>query len=170
MTPWRRMRWLVIAWIVLGWLLMILTATGVLKLPERKEMRVGKVQQTMAVEEPLPVRRRSTPPLSARTKPNAKTASSSKAWHTMIASWYEYGSVTASGERFRPDGLTAAHRELPFGTLLEVCGPSDCVVVRINDRGPFVRGRDLDLSRGAARRIGILEDGVAQVRVRMVNR
>jgi len=161
------MRWWLIAWIVIGWLFMLLNAAGVLK-PERKEMRGSGVQQAVAVEEPLPVQKRSTPP--TRTKQNTRVASSSKAWRTMIASWYEYGSVTASGERFDPERLTAAHKDLPFGTWLEVCGPSGCVMVRINDRGPFVPGRDLDLSRAAARKIGMLDAGVAPVRVRVVDR
>lgn len=85
---------------------------------------------------------------------------------TMRASYYgaESGRRTASGERFNPNGLTAAHRTLPFGTRLRVCYRG-CVVVRVNDRGPFIRGRSLDLSKGAARRIGMLHVGVARVQV-----
>jgi len=73
---------------------------------------------------------------------------------TVRASWYGGGGHerlsrhTASGERFDPRALTAAHRTLPFGTRVRVCR-AGCVVVRINDRGPFVRGRSLDLSRAA---------------------
>lgn len=72
------------------------------------------------------------------------------------ASWYHEGRVTASGERFNPNGFTGAHKTLPFGTVIRVTNPRTglSVNVRINDRGPFVRGRDLDLSRGAARAIG----------------
>jgi rare lipoprotein A len=75
------------------------------------------------------------------------------------ASWYapgdgSAGGRTASGERFTGNELTAAHRTLPFGTHVNVCRGSACVTVRINDRGPFVRGRDIDLSRAAARAIG----------------
>lgn len=80
---------------------------------------------------------------------------------SLIASFYSQGKVTASGERFNPDGLTAAHRSLPFGTRLKVCFYQRCTIVTINDRGPFVHGRDLDLSRGAARAIGL--KGVARV-------
>jgi rare lipoprotein A len=85
---------------------------------------------------------------------------------TMVASYYgsESGNRTANGERFNPSGMTAAHRTLPFGTRLRVCYHG-CVVVRINDRGPFVRGRSLDLSAGAARRIGLTAVGVARVEV-----
>jgi len=79
-----------------------------------------------------------------------------------IASWYHEGSRTANGERYRPDGLTAAHRTLPFGTILKVTGPHGRqVLVRINDRGPFIKGRFLDLSRGAAKVLGI--SGVSRV-------
>jgi rare lipoprotein A len=73
------------------------------------------------------------------------------------ASWYGSGHRTANGERFNPNGMTAAHRSLPFGTRVRVenrhTGRS--VVVRINDRGPFVRGRIIDLSRGSARALGM---------------
>ena len=89
---------------------------------------------------------------------------------TMVASYYgsESGNRTASGERFHPNGLTAAHRTLPFGTRLRVCLMGQCVVVRINDRGPFIAGRSLDLSHGAARVIGMLGRGVASVSVERV--
>ncbi|GEP02417.1 lipoprotein A [Methylobacterium oxalidis] len=73
------------------------------------------------------------------------------------ASWYGSGSRTANGERFNPNGLTAAHRSLPFGTRVRVADARTgrSVVVRINDRGPFVRGRIIDLSRGSARALGM---------------
>jgi rare lipoprotein A len=64
------------------------------------------------------------------------------------------GSRTANGERVNCSAMTAAHRRLPFGTRVRVCH-SRCVTVRINDRGPFVRGRDIDLSPAAARAIGL---------------
>ena len=71
-----------------------------------------------------------------------------------IASVYWEGSRTANGERFVPEGLTAAHRTLRFGTRLKVTYRNRTVTVRVNDRGPFIKGRVLDLSRGAAREIG----------------
>lgn len=81
------------------------------------------------------------------------------------ASYYKHGSHTATGERFNPHGLTAAHRTLPFGTRLRVC-LNGCVVVRINDRGPAKwTGKSLDLSLGAARAIGMVRAGVATVQV-----
>lgn len=68
------------------------------------------------------------------------------------------GHRTASGERFNCAALTAAHRTLPFGTQLVVCHHG-CVTVRINDRGPWVRGRQIDLSPAAARAIGLYKTG-----------
>lgn len=83
----------------------------------------------------------------------------------MHASYYYQGKRTANGERFNPDGLTAAHKTLPFGTRLRVSYRGRSVTVRVNDRGPFIRGRQLDLSRGAARAIGMLGAGVGAVSV-----
>jgi rare lipoprotein A len=88
-----------------------------------------------------------------------------------IASVYAYGgSRTASGERAAPGGLTAAHRTLPFGTMVRVTNRSSgrSVVVRINDRGPFVRGRIIDLTPAAARALGF--SGLANVEVDVVGR
>lgn len=81
------------------------------------------------------------------------------------ASWYALHSKTASGERMKPSNLTAAHRSLRFGTRLRVTNMHNgkSVVVRVNDRGPFIRGRVLDLSRGAASSISMTGAGVAKV-------
>jgi len=81
------------------------------------------------------------------------------------ASWYALTSKTASGERMNPSGMTAAHRTLPFGTKLKVFNPNNgrSVVVRINDRGPFIRGRILDLSKGAASKLGFIRAGHTNV-------
>ena len=86
------------------------------------------------------------------------------------ASYYgarHHGKKTASGERFDQHALTAAHRSLPFGTRVRVTNLSNerSVVVRINDRGPFVRGRIIDVSRAAAERLGMLRAGVVPVRL-----
>src|SRR5438874_4991256 len=91
---------------------------------------------------------------------------------TTIASYYWEDARTATGERFYPDGLTAAHRNLPFGTRLRVksIATGRSVVVRINDRGPFIVGRDLDLSRGAARVIGMIAAGVTRVTYTILGR
>lgn len=84
-----------------------------------------------------------------------------------MASYYgrESGSRTASGQRLNPSAMTAAHRTLPFGTKVKVTEPRSgrSVVVTINDRGPFIRGRVLDLSTGAAAVIGIKGRGVGRV-------
>ncbi|MGB3281430.1 MAG: septal ring lytic transglycosylase RlpA family protein [Methylovirgula sp.] len=81
------------------------------------------------------------------------------------ASYYCSGRRTASGEHFNPNGFTAAHRTLPFGTRLAVTNPANgrTVVVRINDRGPFVRGVSLDLARGAAFAIGMRGTGTVRI-------
>ena len=75
----------------------------------------------------------------------------------------ESGSKTASGQRFNQNALTCAHRSLPFGTRLRVTHGDRSVVVTVNDRGPFVRGRVLDLSTAAARAVGITGAGVGRV-------
>ena len=87
-----------------------------------------------------------------------------------IASVYSYkGSKTASGERAHPSGMTAAHRTLPFGTKVRVTNKRNgrSVVVRINDRGPFVRGRVIDLTPAGARALGF--SGLAPVHVAVLN-
>jgi rare lipoprotein A len=86
------------------------------------------------------------------------------------ASWYTMGTRTASGDRMDADALAAAHRSLPFGTRVKVENLANgrSVVVRINDRGPFVRGRVIDVTRGAARHLGMIDSGVARVRVSVV--
>jgi rare lipoprotein A len=94
----------------------------------------------------------------------APTSGSGRSFSGM-ASFYgnESGSKTASGQRFNQNALTAAHRTLPFGTRLRVTHGDRSVVVTINDRGPFIRGRVLDLSTGAARAIGLTSAGVGRV-------
>ncbi|NTJ44276.1 septal ring lytic transglycosylase RlpA family protein [Agrobacterium larrymoorei] len=81
------------------------------------------------------------------------------------ASWYALTSKTASGERMNPSKLTAAHRSLRFGTKVKVTNSrtGKAVVVRINDRGPFIKGRVLDLSKAAAREVGMISSGTAKV-------
>lgn len=88
-------------------------------------------------------------------------ASAATGW----ASFYKSGKRTANGERFNPMGLTAAHRKLPFGTRVKVTNlrTGKSVIVRINDRGPFIKGRVMDLSLGAARVIGLHKSGVAKI-------
>ena len=126
----------------------------------------GKESAEIAQETPAPPAARTAAPAPAPA-PAAARASQGGSWSTTRASWYECCKKTANGERFNPDGLTGAHRSLPFGTRVEVC-TSRCVVIRINDRGPFVAGRTLDLSRGAFRQIASLSAGVVSVRWRVI--
>jgi rare lipoprotein A (peptidoglycan hydrolase) len=87
---------------------------------------------------------------------------------TMIASYYDYsleGRETASGESFDPEAYTAAHRTLPLGTRLLVSYKGRSVRVTVNDRGPYVAGRDLNLSLAAAREIGLIGPGTVPVQV-----
>lgn len=91
-----------------------------------------------------------------------------------IASWYgkeDHGDLTSSGEPYNMYKYTAAHRTLPFGTLVRVINLKNgkSVVVRINDRGPFVKGRIIDLSYASAKKIGIVKEGVAPVRIEVLD-
>lgn len=91
----------------------------------------------------------------------------------MKASWYGpkfHGKMTANGEIYDQMAFTAAHKSLTFGTLLKVTNPKNgrYVIVRINDRGPYIEGRDLDLSKGAAIELGILRKGVARLKIQEV--
>ena len=87
------------------------------------------------------------------------------------ASYYgsESGSRTASGQHFNQNAMTAAHRSLPFGTKLRVTHRGQSVIVTVNDRGPFIRGRVLDLSKGAARAIGLTGAGVGHITAEVVS-
>ncbi|MBF2022509.1 MAG: septal ring lytic transglycosylase RlpA family protein [Hydrococcus sp. C42_A2020_068] len=90
-----------------------------------------------------------------------------------MASWYGpgfHGRQTANGERFNQNDLTAAHRSLPFGTKVRVTNMNNgrSVIVRINDRGPFVGGRAIDLSAAAARAIGLHRSGVGPVNLEIL--
>jgi rare lipoprotein A len=92
---------------------------------------------------------------------------------TGIASWYGPGfdgNYTANGEIYDMSGISAAHKTLPFGTIVRVVELSTgrSVVVRINDRGPFVEGRIIDLSKGAAAELGIVEKGITKVGLRIL--
>jgi len=88
------------------------------------------------------------------------------------ASYYQHGQMVASGARFNPGALTAAHRTLPFGTRVRVThlGSGRSVEVRINDRGPFIAGRIIDLSKAAAALIGLTASGVGRVSMTVLGR
>lgn len=112
------------------------------------------------------------PPARGQTAWNSRAAGYDRVGH---ASWYGgkfHGRRTASGQRYNMHAFTAAHRTLPFGTQVAVTNLANGRTVRlvINDRGPFVRGRLIDVSRRAAHELGFLHRGTARVRVRTVGR
>ncbi|MBL1154791.1 MAG: septal ring lytic transglycosylase RlpA family protein [Ignavibacteriota bacterium] len=89
---------------------------------------------------------------------------------TMKASWYGpgfHGKKTANGEIYDQMSFTAAHKSLKFGTLLKITNPKNgkSVIIRINDRGPYISGRDLDLSKAAALELGLMRNGVGRMKV-----
>jgi rare lipoprotein A len=93
---------------------------------------------------------------------------------TGIASYYHdslHGNLTASGTVYNKDKLSAAHKTLPFGTRVRVTDPRSgrSVVLEVNDRGPFVKGRIIDLSRRAARELGMLQKGITRVQVEVLS-
>lgn len=93
---------------------------------------------------------------------------------TGVASWYGkkfHGRKTASGERYNQNKMTAAHKTLPFGTNVRVKNIENgkSVVVRINDRGPFKKGRIIDVSRAAAKKLGMINSGTAKVNIKVVD-
>ena len=93
---------------------------------------------------------------------------------TMTASWYGphfHGKKTANGEFYNQLAFTAAHKKLRFGTLLRITNPHNnkSVIVRINDRGPYIRGRELDLSRASANVLGIMDKGYQKVKVDQIS-
>ncbi len=122
------------------------------------------------------------PACASRTTPGARVSPASAegrpTWiEEGVASWYGgndgfEGKPTASGEIYDSSRLTAAHRQLPLGTVLDVTNVDNArsVRVRINDRGPFIKGRIIDLSRAAAQELGILGPGTGNVRLAIVER
>ncbi|MBD0263286.1 MAG: septal ring lytic transglycosylase RlpA family protein [Tolypothrix sp. T3-bin4] len=114
-----------------------------------------------------------TKPQQVKKPPQENATGKVQATSKGMASYYGYesGNRTATGERFNPQGLTAAHRSLPFGTRVRVTntGNGRSVVVRINDRGPFIRGRVIDVSLGAAKELGMISSGVAAVKLEILS-
>ena len=112
-------------------------------------------------------------PSSSWRDANASVTPSSGSGHSFsgMASFYgnESGSKTASGQRFNQNAMTCAHRSLPFGTKLRVTHGGQSVVVTVNDRGPFVHGRVLDLSTAAARAVGLTSAGVGRVTAEVIS-
>ena len=108
--------------------------------------------------------RKHTPSASSRDAGDVKTASHG------VASYYTEGTKTASGEKFNTLEMTAAHPTLPFGTKLRVTNVDSgrSVMVRVNDRGPYVQGRVVDVSYSAADALGMVGKGVAKVKLDVV--
>ena len=114
------------------------------------------------------------PALPSGPESQTPQASPSLATQEGIASWYgqsHHGKKTASGEVFNMEALTAAHRTLPFGTVVRVThlATNRTVTVRINDRGPYTDGRIIDLSARSARDLGIVRLGIAKVRIEPIS-
>jgi rare lipoprotein A len=111
-------------------------------------------------------RNRQTTRTQTARKQNTRTHHASDG----VASFYSHGTRTASGERFNARELTAAHRTLPFGTRVRVTNVATgrSVTVRINDRGPFIGGRVIDVSHSAAESLGMVGQGVAKVKLDVV--
>ena len=133
-------------------------------LPPKEAIRRGKVKKS-----PYVVKGRRYVPMSVE---QAQTYQ-----ETGIASWYGYetykqkgGHMTANGEAFDPNGLNAAHKYLPLPTFVKVTNLKNrrSIILRVNDRGPFVDGRIIDLSAGAARKLGFYKQGTTRVRVETI--
>ena len=131
--------------------------------PSRNIARHSVVRKVTVARKPDPAT-----PAVLDAHPAAKANSSSYG----VASFYNEDEWTASGERFNTHAMTAAHPTLPFGTRLRVTNVTNgrSVVVRINDRGPFVPGRVVDLSESAAESLGMVERGVVKVKLDVVQK
>jgi rare lipoprotein A len=131
---------------------------------DRGELRVGPTPPTNPSAPPTygPPSPSTRPSHSPSTRPSKSAPTGTESGGTCGVSYYQDGSKTASGEKFDPNGLTAAHRSLPFNTMVRVTNPANgkSVTVRINDRGPFVSSRCLDLARGAFLQISTVSAGV----------
>lgn len=146
---------------------LLITTAGTSPSRADQDKSIEPVSKTNVNLEASPIPSSATSPKITAQKTRSKARPRSLR-RSGTASWYGpgfHGRRTASGERFNSYGLTAAHRSLPFGTRVRVTNARTgrSVVVRINDRGPFSRGRVIDLSRGAARVLGVT--GTAPVRL-----
>jgi rare lipoprotein A len=133
--------------------------------PQASPAQVAPRRASVAHHRRVAAASREHTPFAARqaaAKPAAPTDGS-----VGIASFYKYESKTASGEQFSPGELTAAHRTLPFGTRLRVTNVAtgQSVTVRVNDRGPFIPGRVVDVSHSAAEVLGMIDRGITKVKL-----
>jgi rare lipoprotein A len=134
------------------------------ELPERKQQHASVTGD--AAKAPTLEKKPEIAVRKVETEPTVRVTSAQSG----MASYYWQGQMTASGARFNPNAMTAAHRSLPFGTKVRVTNKRNgkSVVVTINDRGPFIRGRIIDLSNAAAGVIGMRSAGVAPVVVERI--
>lgn len=129
------------------------------------------VSRQAAVERQHRTRVATAPVRSVVRRPSTtESASATQGAAHGVASFYSFDTQTASGEKFDKNELTAAHPTLPFGTKVRVTNVSTgrAVTVRVNDRGPYVRGRIVDVSYSAAEALGMVDQGVANVRLDVV--
>ena len=145
------------------------------KLPREKPPEsVHRSETPPAANVPSPVETKQVPEAARAPAPSLPTPSQPTMMETGLASWYgakHHGKRTASGEVFNQDRLTAAHPTLPWGSRVKVINLDNgkSVEVRINDRGPYKKGRIIDVSRAAARALGMVQQGIATVRIERVS-
>lgn len=155
--------------------------------PSKKVVKIAKVKPANAVAA-APVKAKSNIATSAKVKTKiaktskpakvakaAKSTAGGASYQSGMASWYGgkfHGRKTANGETYNMNAMTAAHKTLPFGTRVRVTNTrnGDTTIVRINDRGPFIAGRIIDLSRAAAADIGVTNSGVAPVKIAILGK
>ena len=143
----------------------VLTQKSQLAAISRKTALVHNRNTSFAGNRHPGVSKKHTPLVSNKTADETKIASHG------IASFYKTGTLTASGEKFDTNELTAAHRTLPFGTRLRVTNVAtgQSVTVRVNDRGPFIPGRIVDVSYSAATTLGMVGGGIAKVKLEVMD-
>jgi rare lipoprotein A len=136
---------------------------------QKSEMRANRLASVEPERTASPVRHRRMAAVKKHT-PYARNAAKTKTASEGLASFYTEGAQTASGEKFNTLEMTAAHPTLPFGTKLRVTdvGSGRSVTVRVNDRGPYIRGRIVDVSYSAANALGMVGKGVANVKLDVV--
>ena len=143
----------------------VFTQKSGLPAANRKAALEHNRKTSFATNRHLGVNKKHTPFVSNKNAAETEVASHG------IASFYKTGTLTASGERFDTNELTAAHRTLPFGTRLRVTNiiTGQSVTVRVNDRGPFIPGRIVDVSYSAASTLGMVGGGIAKVKLDVVD-
>jgi len=137
---------------------------------QKSEMRANRLASLEPERTASPVRHRRVAAVKKHTPYASRDTGDIKAVSQGLASFYTEGTQTASGEKFNTLEMTAAHPTLPFGTKLRVTdvGSGRSVTVRVNDRGPYIRGRIVDVSYSAANALGMVGKGVTNVKLDVV--